>query len=153
MTILTVCSVFCRMNHHNLLHTLSLKNSPHYSIFGYSDLIQECIPVGCVPPTAIPFLLPCTPLAMHSPPPPCMPSCHACPLPCMPPCHSCTPSHAHPLPCMPPASMPPATHAPLPCMPPNSGQNSWHMFVKTLPCSNFVAGGNNMFVIDSKAFT
>ena len=60
-------------------------------------LIQECIPVGCVPSAAVavspatstPLCCACPP-TMHAP-------CHACPLPYM---------------------LPPTVHAPLPCMPP-----------------------------------
>ena len=116
---------------------------------------QECIPVGCVPPTAI-AVFP----AMHAP-------CHACPprhthpLLCMPPtmhappathtpCFACPPLCIPPLPCMLPAThtflscMPPVPHMP-PChaCPHPCGQNSRHTLVKILPCRNFVAGGNN----------
>ena len=85
---------------------------------------QECIPVGCVPSTAVAI----SP-AMYTCPP-----CHARPLSHMPPSamhvsamhtsimHAplpCTPSSLHvPLPRMPPAMhAPSATHTTLPCMP------------------------------------
>ena len=104
---------------------------------------QECIPVGCVLPTAIAAF-----------------SCHACPLPhtCPPAMHA--PCHAGPTTC-PPAMQAPVTHA---CSPathtlpyhahippchacPPCEQNSWHMLVKTLPCHNFVVGGKKITLL------
>ena len=93
---------------------------------------QECIPVGCVPPTHWLYFIVCAGGMCAAHPPPCMHPCHACP----------PPPHI-PLPYMPPAMhtslpcMPPATYPPSPC-----GQNSWHSLLKILPCPNFVAGGN-----------
>ena len=72
-----------------------------------TNVLQECIPVGCVPSAAV-AISPAThtPPAMHAP-------CHACPLPHMPPYHTHPPvmhalCHTH-LPTM---------HAPLPHTPP-----------------------------------
>ena len=62
---------------------------------------QECIPVGCMPSTAV---------AVTPTPLPCMP-----PLRCMPPCHTYSPAtHAPCHACLP--HMSPAMHVPLPCM-------------------------------------
>ena len=82
-------------------------------------LIQECIPVGCVPPAHWPYLIASAPpQTCHV----CSPTCHACPpatrtsplphpppstmhaqpLPYTLPCHACPPCHAHPPLCMPP---------------------------------------------------
>ena len=58
----------------------------------------------------------------------CMTSCHANPAATHAPCPACPSGHPSPLPCTPPR-----------------GQNYWHTLVKTLPCRNFVAGGNNWF--------
>ena len=81
----------------------------------FLSIKQECIPVGCVPSTAVavppathaplPHIAPlpcmsppCTPPPTHAPPPamhaplPHTHPCHACPLSSTPPCH------AHPLP-------------------------------------------------------
>ena len=66
-------------------------------------MLQECIQVGCVPPTSV-----AVSPAMHAP-------CHACPPVTHVPCHA-NPCHAYPsvthalLPCM----------LPLPHMPPNA---------------------------------
>ena len=74
--------------------------------------VQDCIPVGCVPPTAVavsPAMQappPCMPLTMHAPPTTHAPG-HACPLPCMPLplpqtcmplCHACPLRHTRPPP-------------------------------------------------------
>ena len=89
---------------------------------------QECIPVGCVPPTVSHSI--CRErggggvYARHAP---CHthPSCHTCPLPCMSPAMYAPATYAH-LPCMPPfhtrhpAMHLPAMHAPLPHTPPTT---------------------------------
>ena len=77
---------------------------------------QECIPVGCVPSTAVAISpathtpyhaplhthhLPCTPPAMHTPCHACLPATHVS-QPHMPPCHACLPTTHAPLPCMSP---------------------------------------------------
>ena len=98
--------------------------------------LQECIPVECVPSTAVAFSCnacpqPCMPPVTHAPlpcmpPPPCIcPHWHACPLPCMPPLPSMpppdmhAPCHACPLPCNAPHhACPPCHTCPLPHTPP-----------------------------------
>ena len=62
-------------------------------------------------------------------------------IPPPPPPRTSLPCHACPLPPPPPRHIPPTMHTPLPRTPPPRGQNSWHMFLKILPCPNFVAGG------------
>ena len=116
--------------------------------------VQECIPVGCVPPAHWPTIshsvgggdvwhacpLPCMPPAMHSPllhmpPLPCTPHWHAQPMPCM------SPATHTPLPCMPPYH----THTPLPrtppppCMPPLWTEWLTDM-CKNITFANFVCG-------------
>ena len=120
---------------------------------------QECIPVGCIPPTAVAVSPAMHPTLMHAPSPcyahpmPYMPHAMHAPMPCMPhamhaPMPSMPPFHACPMPCMPPAMhaslpcTPPAMHTPchacptLPCMPP-CGQTDT---CENITFTNFVCG-------------
>ena len=120
-----------------------------------SPTIQECIPVGCIPPAHWPYLVishagphhicpqkHMPPTNIHTPLPPHTPPCHhTCPPPSRKPpttMHAPTTTthaphhHTHP---------PATTHTTLPpCMPPLPpctspyGQNSWDTLLKTLPC-------------------
>ena len=116
----------------------------HFTTRNYTK--QECIPVGCVPPTHWPYLIVS---AMHAPPP-CMSPCHAhppamhapchaCPLPCMPPTmhvphHTCPTCHTCPPPCNPPATHAPCHAHPPPCMPPATHTPAMHPPAMHAPC-------------------
>ena len=123
------------------------------AIFPAMHTPLPCMPQPCMPPAIHAPLCQACPPAKHAPchacppathaPLPCMlPTMHA-PLPCTPPCHACPPAMHSPL-----THTPPAMHAPHHACPPAMhtpcGQNSWHTFVKILPCRNFVAGGKNL---------
>ena len=115
----------------------------------FLSIKQECIPVGCVPSTAV-----AVPPATHAPlphvaplpcmPPPCTPppthappSCHACP-----PCHTHTPAMHAPCQAHPPAMHTPChTHPPAMHAPPRDrilGTRLW----KHCPPATTVADGN-----------
>ena len=84
-----------------------------------NNSLQECIPVGCVPPAVI-AVFPAKYAPCHAHIPATHAPCHAFPLPHMPPMH--TPLHHHtcPLPCMPPPCHISPHHAcPLPHMTPD----------------------------------
>ena len=122
---------------------------------------QECIPVGCVPPTHLPYLRissypthaplgaamhtpqsnhTCPPWSNHTPPG----SNHACPPP--------QSNHA----CPPGATMhaPQSNHACFPPEQPRTPQATMHAplwtecgqtLLKILPCPNFIAGGKKWY--------
>ena len=104
-------------------------------------------PLPCMPPTMHTPCYTCPPV-MHAPhhPPPHLPYMSLLPLtrPAMhapvihASNHTCPPHHTGPpLPCSPPP------RRPLPCMPPVNRMTD-KTGVKTLPCRNFVAGGNKV---------
>ena len=144
------------------VHDPFLLASPIFSewLLWHHSKEQECIPAGCVPPTAMtvspathasPTHVPCH----ASPPPlPCM-----FPLPCMPLCYAYpTAMHAPamhtPLPCTTPShACPPATyarlatHAPCHACPPSCRQNSWHLWKHYLAATSLRAVKKGSFDI------
>ena len=130
---------------------------------------QECIPVGCVPPSHWPYLIvshACPPATMHTPscnhacsPQPCMPltTTHA-PQPCTPPQPHMPPAAMHvpttihaphnhacpPQPCMPPTTMhAPHNHAHTPATTPPQWTEWLTDRCKNITFANFVCGRNN----------
>ena len=135
----------------------------NFKKYSHRQPLQECIPVGWVPPAHWLYLVVSyvSPLAtMHTPLQPCMPPNHACcpqqphmppatmhapQQPCMPPSnYTCPPATTHTpqQPHMSPSNhaCPPGNHAHSPC-----GQNDTHGKNITLPQTSFAGGNKTVF--------